>query len=97
MIFWIFGFVVVIDEFLDWRIVVDEDEEEHEGEDEEQKNLMLVVHRYIQWSCNLMAEIISKIFGVKKPTEWTKITNGGVHEGLKRTILELRNQIENNK
>lgn len=74
MNFKIFGFVVVvIDEFLDWRIVVvDEDEEEHEGEDEEeQKNLVLVVHRYIQWSCNLMAEIIFKILDIKKLTEWT--------------------------
>jgi len=49
-------------------IVVDEDEEEHEGEDEEQ-NLVLVVHRYKQWSYNLMAEITSKILDIKKLTE----------------------------
>ena len=77
-------------------IVVDEDEEEHEGEDEEQ-NLVLVVHRYKQWSYNLMAEITSKILDIKKLTEWTKLTNEGVHEGPKGKILELRDQIENNK
>jgi len=38
-------------------------------EDEEnQKNLVLVVHRYIKWTCNLMAEIISKI-DIKNLTE----------------------------
>ena len=65
--FWIFGFViaVVVDEFMDWRIVVVDEDEKHEGEDEEeQKFLVLVVHRYIQWSCNLMAEIISKILDI---------------------------------
>ena len=97
--FWIFGFVadVVVDEFMDWRIVVVVEDKEHEGEDQEQKNLVLVVHRYIQWSCNLMADIISKILDIKKLTEWTKVTNGGVHEWPKRKILELRDQIENNK
>jgi len=74
------------------------DEEEYEGEDEEeQTNLVLVVHRYKQWSCNLMAKTISKILGIKKLTEWTKLTNGCVHEGPKRNFLELKDQIENNK
>jgi len=46
--------------------VVVEDEEEHEGKDEEeQKDLVLMVHRYIQWSCNLMTETISKILDIK--------------------------------
>jgi len=44
-----------------------------------------------------MAEIISKILGIKEITEWTKLTNGGVHEGPNGKILELRDQIENNK
>ena len=44
-----------------------------------------------------MIEIISKILGIKKLTEWTKVTNGAVHEGQKGKILELRDQIENNK
>jgi len=35
---WISGFVIVVDEFLDWRIVVvEEDEEEHEGKDEKKQ------------------------------------------------------------
>jgi len=56
-----------------------------------------MVHPYIQWTCSLMAEITSKILDFKKLTEWTKLTNGGVHEGPKRKILELRDQIRNNK
>ena len=60
------------------------------GEDEEeQKKLVSVVHRYIQWSCNLMTEIISKILSIKKLTEYTKLTNGGVYEGPNRNFLEL--------
>jgi len=55
-----------------------------------------VIHRYIQWSCNLMAEIISEILGIKKLTEMTIITNGGVLEGPNGKILNLWDQIENN-
>jgi len=82
--------LIFADEFLDWRvIVVDEDEEK-------QKNLVLVIHRYIQRSCNLMAEIISEILGIKKLTEMTIITNEGVLEGPNGKILDLWDQIENN-
>jgi hypothetical protein len=38
-------------------------------EEDKEKNLVMVVHRYIQWTCNLMAEIISKLLGIKKLTE----------------------------
>jgi len=43
-----------------------------------------------------MAEIISEILGIKKLTEMTIITNGGVLEGPNGKILNLWDQIENN-
>jgi len=56
---------------------------------------VLVIHRYIQRSCNLMTEIISEILGIKKLTEMTIITNRGVLEGSIGKILDLWDQIEN--
>jgi len=44
-----------------------------------------------------MAEITSKILDIRKLTEWTKLTNRGVHEGPNGKFLELRDQIKNNK
>jgi len=44
-----------------------------------------------------MADTISKILGIKKLTKWTKLTNECIHEGSKRKILELKDQIKNNK
>jgi len=52
----------------------DEDEEEHAWE--KMKNLLVVVHCYIQWSCNLMVEIISETLGITKLTERINLTNG---------------------
>jgi len=64
-------------------IVVVEEDEEHEGKDEEKlKKLVLVVHRYIQWSFNLMTEIISKILYIRKLTDKTKIVNDRRFIGL---------------
>ena len=44
-----------------------------------------------------MVEIISEILDIKKLTERTTITNGGVHEGPNEKNLESWDQIENNK
>jgi len=56
-----------------------------------------MVHRYIQWTCNLMAEIVSEILSIKKTNGEDQTDWESINKGSKKKILELRDQIENNK
>jgi len=52
-----------------------------EEDEENKKKMVLVVHRYIKWTCNLMPEITSKILGIKKTNGEISLSDENIDRG----------------